>query len=250
MVITPSVSPWEERLHRMSEWTDRMIGFMADASEYGNYFEELSKTLSVYLDRSWSVCDAGCGIGQLTAGLSPYVKQVTGVDRSEAAIAHLKARLESEKLANAHAVCADFENLDGSVVFDAMIFNYFGKMEEILEIAEKHCLKRIIVVKKNYTKHRFSIGSNPIDEKSVDYVKNYLNRIGARYTTELFSAEFGQPFHSLEGAVDFFSIYSRDKDRSLINTENVEKRLVETGKSDFPYYLPHRRESIIFAIER
>ena len=136
MVITPSVSPWEERLHRMSEWTDRMIGFMADASEYGNYFEELSKTLSVYLDRSWSVCDAGCGIGQLTAGLSPYVKQVTGVDRSEAAIAHLKARLESEKLANAHAVCADFENLDGSVVsffIGSWTFFFFGHTTLLLQ---------------------------------------------------------------------------------------------------------------------
>ena len=237
-------------MHRMSEWTDSMIGFMADASEYGNYFKELSKTLSVYLDRSWSVCDAGCGIGQLTAALSPYVKQVTGIDRCEAAIRHLKNRLDAEKLDNAHAVCADFENLDSFIVFDAMIFNYFGKMEEILEIAREHCLKRIIVVKKNYTKHRFSIGSNPIDEKSVDYVKDYLNKVGAKYETELFSAEFGQPFHSLEDAVEFFSIYSRDKDRSLINSENVEKRLVETGNSDFQYYLPHRRESIIFAIER
>lgn len=237
-------------MHRMSEWTDRMIGFMADASEYGNYFEELAKSLSVYLDKSWTVCDAGCGIGQLTVSLAPYVKQVTGIDRSESAICNLKNKLVSEKIKNANAVCADFENLDSAYSFDSMVFNYFGKMEEILEIAKKHCLKRIIVVKKNYTKHRFSIGNNPIDEKSVDYVKDYLNKVGARYTTELFSSEFGQPFHSLEDALDFFSIYSTDKDRSLINLENIRERLIETGKSAFPYYLPHRRESIIFVITR
>ena len=237
-------------MHRMSEWTDRMIGFMADASEYGNYFEELAKSLSVYLDKNWTVCDAGCGIGQLTVSLAPYVKQVTGIDRSESAIETLKARLASEKIENANAVCADFENLAGSYSFDSMIFNYFGKMEEILEIAKRHCLKRIIVVKKNYTKHRFSIGNNPIDEKSADYVKEYLDKVGAKYKTELFSAEFGQPFHSLEDALDFFSIYSRDKDRSLINLENIRGRLVKTEKTDFPYYLPHRRESIIFVIER
>ena len=237
-------------MHRMSEWTDRMIGFMADASEYGNYFEELAKSLSVYLDKSWTVCDAGCGIGQLTVSLAPYVKQVTGIDRSESAICNLKNKLASEKIKNANAVCADFENLDSTYSFDSMVFNYFGKMEEILEIAKRHCLKRIIVVKKNYTKHRFSIGNNPIDEKSTDYVKGYLDKVGAKYTTELFSSEFGQPFHSLEDAVEFFSIYSRDKDRSLINSENVEKRLVETGNCDFPFYLPHRRESIIFVIER
>ena len=237
-------------MHRMSEWTDRMIGFMADASEYGNYFEELAKSLSVYLDKSWTVCDAGCGIGQLTVSLAPYVEQITGIDRSESAICSLKNKLSSQKIENARALCADFENLDTSYCFDAMVFNYFGKMEEILEIAKRHCLKRIIVVKKNYTKHRFSIGNNPIDEKSADYVKSYLNKVGARYTTELFSSEFGQPFHSLEDALDFFSIYSRDKDRSLINLENIRERLMETGKTDFPYYLPHRRESIIFVIER
>jgi len=237
-------------MHRMSEWTDRMISFMSDASGYGNYFDELAKCLSAYLEKDWTVCDAGCGIGQLTLSLSPFVKHITGIDRSEPAIGKLRNCLATAGPDNAEAVCADFENLDSSIVFDAMIFNYFGKMEEIIEIADRHCLKRIIVVKKNYTKHRFSIGSNPIDEKSVDYVKDYLNGIGAKYTTELFSAEFGQPFHSIEDAVDFFSIYSRDKDRSLINSENVEKRLVETGKSDFPYYLPHRRESMIFAIER
>lgn len=250
MVTTLSVSPWEERMHRMSEWSDRMIGFMADASEYGNYFEELSKTLSIYLDRSWTVCDAGCGIGQLTATLSPYVKQVTGIDRSEAAIGKLKNSLATAGLDNAEAVCADFDNLDSSFVFDAMIFNYYGRMDEILEIARRYCRKRIIVVKKNYTNHRFSIGKNPINESSTSEVSAFLDSRGIRYTTRLFSAEFGQPFHSIEDAVDFFSIYSRDKDRSLINSENVEKRLVETGKSDFPYYLPHRRESIIFAIER
>ena len=237
-------------MHRMSEWTDSMIGFMADASEYGDYFVELSKHLSSYLDRNWTVCDAGCGIGQLTLALSPYVEKVTGIDRSESAIRNLKEKLASEKLHNAHAVCADFDNLDSSFVFDAMIFNYFGRIEQILEIARRHCRKRIVVVKKNYTKHRFSIGSNPIEERNPDYVRDYLDSVGAKYTTELFAAEFGQPFRNIEDAVQFFSIYSRDNDRSLINPENVEKRLVETGKADFPYYLPHRRESVIFAIER
>lgn len=237
-------------MHRMSEWTDRMIGFMSDASGYGNYFEELSECLSAYLDKDWTVCDAGCGIGQLTISLSPLVKHITGIDRSEPAIGKLKNSLATAGLDNAEAVCADFDNLDSSFVFDAMIFNYYGRMDEILEIARRYCRKRIIVVKKNYTNHRFSIGKNPINESSTSEVSAFLDSRGMRYTTRLFSAEFGQPFRSLEDAVEFFSIYSRDGDRSLINRENVEKRLVETGKTDFPYYLPHRRESMIFVIER
>ena len=237
-------------MHRMSEWTDRMISFMSDASGYGNYFDKLSECIRTYLDKDWTVCDAGCGIGQLTVSLSPFVKRITGIDKSEPAIGKLKENLAAGGLNNADAVCADFDNLDSSFVFDAMIFNYYGRMDEILEIARRYCRKRIIVVKKNYTNHRFSIGKNPINESSTSEVSAFLDSRGNRYVTQLFSAEFGQPFRSLEDAVEFFSIYSRDGDRSLISAENVEKRLVQTGKADFPYYLPHRRESMIFVIER
>lgn len=49
--------------------------------------------LPALLDERWVVGDLGCGTGQLTASLAPYVARVVGVDQSRAMLAAAKARL-------------------------------------------------------------------------------------------------------------------------------------------------------------
>ena len=235
-------------MHRMSEWNDRMIAFMDDASSYGSYFQALSGELSQFIDRNQTVCDAGCGIGQLTFSLSPYVKKITGIDKSESAIGFCKEKRHVSELSNVDFRCADFSDLKDGVLFEVMVFNYFGRMEQIMEIARRHCLSRVIIIKKNYTEHRFSIGKNPIEEQELCGADKYLEREKIAHTQRLFSHEFGQPFRSIEDAVEFFSIYSRDSDKSVVNTENVQSKLVKTTNPVFPFYLPHVRNSRIYII--
>jgi hypothetical protein len=124
-----------------------------------------------------------------------------------------------------------------------MIFNYFGRMEQNLDIAAKHCLRRAIIIRKVYRNHRFSFGNYPI-EQAVHPLD------GVEHEEREFSCEFGQPFRSIDDAVRFFELYSRDEDKSVINEKNVRSRLVETGKPDFPYYLPHLKQSNIYVIDR
>ena len=231
-------------MHRMSEWTPNMISFMEDASDYGNYFSELASCLSGLLDASWTVCDAGCGIGQLSIALSPLVKKVVAIDRSVEATDYLKKRISSAGVSNVEVLAEDFDNLHAERRFDAMVFNYFGRMEQILDIAAKHCLRRVIIIRKVYTNHRFSFGTYPIEQNPA------LLPNGMNHEVREFSCEFGQPFRSIGDAVRFFELYSRDEDKSVINEKNVRSRLVETGNPDFPYYLPHLKRSTIYVIDR
>ena len=53
--------------------------------------------------------------------------------------------------------------------------------------------------------------------------------------------ELGQPFRSWESARRFFEIYSRDEDKSVITDAFLRSKLVETGREDFPLYLPQKR---------
>ena len=230
-------------MHRMSEWTPDMISFMADASDYGSYFGELASFLSGLLNPSWTVCDAGCGIGQLSVALSPLVKKVVAIDKSAAATDYLKTRISSDGIENVEVLSEDFDNLPAERRFDAMIFNYFGRTEQILYIAAKHCLRRAIIIRKVYRNHRFSFGNYPIEQ-----VVHPLD--GVEHEEREFSCEFGQPFRSIGDAVRFFELYSRDEDKSIINEKNVRSRLVETGRPDFPYYLPHLKQSTIYVIDR
>ena len=221
-----------------------MISFMADASDYGNYFGELAANLSDLLDPSWTVCDAGCGIGQLSVALSPYVKKVVAIDKSAAATDYLRNRVRRDSVGNVEVLTEDFDSLSSDCKFDAMIFNYFGRVEQILEIAARHCLQRAIVVRKAYSNHRFSFGTYPIEHKLVHPLE------GVEHSKSEFSSEFGQPFRSIGDAVKFFDLYSRDEDPAVINEENVRSRLVETGNPEFPYYLSHMKHSNIYVIDR
>lgn len=230
-------------MHRMSEWTPDMISFMADASDCGSYFSELAAFLSGLLDPSWTVCDAGCGIGQLSIALSPLVKKVIAIDRSVAATDFLKKRISSAGIRNVEVLAEDFDNLPTERRFDAMIFNYFGRVEQILDIAARHCLRRAIIIRKVYRNHRFSFGTYPIEQPVHPFD-------GVDHKESEFSCEFGQPFRSIGDAVSFFELYSRDEDKSIINEKNVRSRLVETGNPEFPYYLPHLKQSNIYVIDR
>jgi SAM-dependent methyltransferase len=52
-----------------------------------------SVALLSLLDGSWEVADLGCGTGQVTAALSPWVKHVIAVDASEAMLSAAAVRL-------------------------------------------------------------------------------------------------------------------------------------------------------------
>ena len=120
----------------MFEWTEERVSFMADACERTDFHEKLAALLAPYLKRTDSVCDAGCGLGYLSLALSPLVGHVTAAERDDRALDVLRRQLARRHIRNVTPLCTDVLAYTPSEPFDAMVFCFFGSMEEIVAAAD------------------------------------------------------------------------------------------------------------------
>ena len=221
-------------------WTEDMVRFMQDASEYGAYQKELCSWISLQIPETRHVCDAGCGLGFLSLRLAERFERVTAADISSQALEILRAQAQERSVSNLDIRQTDMMTFAPDAPFDAMVFCLFGRMEEILRIA-KHCCKgRIVVVKKAFTHHRFSMSAVPLRDEVTDRAAQLLRERGIAFSLEERTFEMGQPFRSLADAERFFEIYSKDAPGTLTR-EAVQARLVQTGDARFPLYLPQEK---------
>lgn len=225
----------------MYQWSEDMVRFMHHASEYGDYNERLADWMRPHLHEHDRVCDAGCGLGYLSLALAPYVEQVTAVDRNSDALRVLRENCRNLGVENIESCCGDLFTLSPETPYDAMVFCFFGRMEEIAAIAKAQCRGTVFAFKKNYATHRFSVGQHPAGNDSFTVAKDWLTVHGVPFTVQDAELELGQPFTSWDDARQFFEIYSRDEDKSVITDAFLREKLVETGRTDFPLYMPHKR---------
>lgn len=226
----------------MFRWTDDMIRFMADAAGHTDFHRRLASELLPYLHPDDAVCDAGCGLGYLSLALAPHVRHITAAERDDAALAVLRRELAARHIENVTPLCADVFTHRPAKPYDAMVFCFFGRMEEIAAVAKAQCRGTVFVFKKNYTSHRFSVGEHPAGWDSFRAGADWLTERGVPFEAETLEPEMGQPFRSMEEARQFFRLYSRDADKAAITDEFLRGRLAETGREDFPLYLPHKRQ--------
>lgn len=226
----------------MQRWSDDAVRFMRDASAYSGFHEQLAAAIAPYLPERASVCDAGCGLGDLSVALCRHAASVTAVDCAEAAISALRARSLPENL---RVFCGDIFSMQAR--YDAMVFCYFGRFDEILRLVRAQCTGRAVVIKRNCETHAFSLGKVPLTVRYAEPFTALLREQGIGYTVQPLSMEFGQPFRSLDDAIAFFRLY--DKSGIAVTKETVEPRLVQTESADFPLYLPMRREMELIAFD-
>lgn len=218
----------------MYRWTPETVQYMKDASEYAGYHRELAGQIVPYLTKESSVCDAGCGLGYLAVELAPFAGQVTAVDISAEAL----RVLEEKKIPNVTVRCGDITALLPEKPYDAMVFCFFGSMEEVLAVAAKQCRGDVFVITRNYEEHRFSRGRIPKSrEHGLSRFREVLEERGVSFEERTLELEFGQPFRSREDAWRFFERYSRDG----VSEAVLQERLV-AGRGEFPWYLPQRRK--------
>ncbi len=225
----------------MQRWSAQTIAFLRDAADYGEYHQQLAAHLLPYLPRDGHICDAGCGTGDLSLELAKHCRRVTAVDQSEAAIHALKKRGCPENL---QPICADIFLMQAH--YDAMVFCYFGRISEVLSLARQQCGGTVIFAKRNCNEHRFSVGKAPYQhftQNTADLLRE--NRIP--FQRESLSLEFGQPFRSMEAALEFFRLYNRSEQD--VSASVIAPRLVETEQSEFPLYLPMKREMELFIFQ-
>lgn len=220
----------------MFRWEPQMVRFMRDASEYGSYYSELAERISRHLPDDAHVCDAGCGLGYLSRELSAFCRHVSAVDIAPQALEVLRKNAQPSDRGNISIIEGDVARCQPKVPYDAMVFCFFGKTDEILRIAKKQCSGRVVIITRNWDKHRFTLTDKPIEHSLLTTAD--LRALGARFKSETFALEMGQPFRTLEDAVDFFRIYSRDQAAQSITEEDVSGRLTHQPSGEFPYYLP------------
>ena len=225
----------------MQFWSAEAVGFMADATEYSDFYRKLTEILLPYLPKDGHICDAGCGLAALGRELSAYCAQVTAIDSSEIAVTAAKSRPLPE---NMEIFCADLHEVEQT--FDTMVFCYFGRIDEILEIAGKMCRGKVVIIKRSCAEHRFSL-NKPSRSYAPDKTRETLDRLEIPCLQRHLSLEFGQPFRSVDDAVAFFRLY--DHGTEPVTAERVLPRLQPIHHPIYRYYLPQQREMELFILD-
>lgn len=234
----------------MFHWTDDRIRFMTDAAGKTDFHRRLAAELLPYLTPEDAVCDAGCGLGHLSLALSPYVRTVTAVEREQRALAVLERELAARHIENVTPLCADVFTHRPDRPYDAMVFCFFGSMDEILSVAAAQCRGTVIAVKRDQTDHRFTVTKQPLGgTHGVDAACRRMAELGIPYELKRTAFHFDQPFRSLEDARRFFEMYRRRDDASLITDELLRQRLEATGDGEFPWRLPSARPAGIITFD-
>lgn len=226
---------------KLERWEKDMVLFMGHASEYSDYYQQLTKKMLPWLSPDAHICDAGSGLGYLSLALAPYVRHVTAVERNPDAAAVLTKNCQTSGTTNVSSLCGTIAEMVPEKPYDAMVFCFFGQKREVLQLAKKQCTGDVFVFTRNYDKHRFSAGSHRTRYEGYPQFEDYLARLGIAVHKESFTLEFGQPFRNPEEAQRFFRLYSKDKNKDVLTDSFICSQLMETGREDFPFYLPHQK---------
>lgn len=234
----------------MFKWDSRMIQFMKDAVEENDlYFKSLAGKVSEYLPVDAHVCDAGCGLGYLSIELSRYCSNVTAVDIAPQALVELRNRLKQINCNNIGIVEGDIRANPPIKQYDAMVFCLFSGLEDALKIAKEQCSGKVIMIKRNWNNHLFSVSQKALARHTLQESLERLDMLRIPYKSETFVLEMGQPFRSMADAVEFFQVYSNDDYPESIKAEDIADRLVYRESDRFPYYLPALRQLGIIVVK-
>ena len=226
----------------MYRWTADGIGWMADASRQTDFYRLLAAELLPYLKPEDRICDAGCGLGFLSLALSPHVRSVTAAERDHQALAVLERELFPRQIRNVQPLCIDVLTHKPPQPYDAMVFCFFGSMDEILTAALAQCRGKVLVVKRDQTDHRFTVTKQPLGgTHGVAAACRRLTELGIPYDLRRTAFRFDQPFRTWEDARRFFSLYRREDDVSLITDDFLRAKLERTDDPQFPWRLPSLR---------
>lgn len=187
----------------MFSWSADTVRFMADACRRTDFHEKLTALLLPYLKPTDHICDAGCGLGYLSLALSPHAAHITAAERDAAALSVLRQELDARGVANVTPLCTDVLAYTPPVPFDAMVFCFFGSMEEILAAALRQCRGTVLAVVRDDVCHRFSGAPRAPGRHSFDAACGVLTptvspirRSVRRWTFPSPSAPWRMPGHS------------------------------------------------------
>ncbi len=185
----------------------------------------MTALLLPYLKPTDHICDAGCGLGYLVLACSPHAAHITAAERDAAALSVLRQELDALGITNVTPLCADVLAYTPPVPFDAMVFCFFGSMEEILAAALRQCRGTVLAVVRDDVCHRFSGAPRAPGRHSFDAACGVLGAHGIPYTAQRAALDFPQPFRTLEDARTFLTLYGGGAPAE----DDLRAKLISTG---------------------
>lgn len=228
-------------------WSEQSVRWFREASEYTGYNEKMAQLLLEHIPARESLCDIGCGAGMVDLVLARHIRAVTCVDIAPEPLAALEENARSLGIGNISCRCMDAQALTGR--WDTVLAMFFGG-QDFMGRYFRLAGERMILVTHGREKGSMGpAGHRVAKTTSIERTSAYLDSLGVRYSAGEHELEHGQPLRSMAEARAFVKAYSMPVSDGQLEGYLADT-LVETGREDYPLYLPNRKKFGIFVIRR
>ncbi len=221
-------------------WSEESIKWYYRAAAASTFFSDIAEEMKQYTNRDESVCDLGCGLGNLSIEMAKHAKKITAVDIESKALDVLKNDMVRKRIENIDILHSDWKVLSGQT-WDTVAACNFGNVPEEIPFFMDLCTKRCILIL------RVNNSSN-IRRLSISSVRHYLEEKGYCYTFHQRQMEFGQHFISEEEAERFFTHYGQMPETG--KNKYLKENLIPTDTKEYPFYHPCQSTTSIFVIQK
>lgn len=226
-------------------WSDRSIEWFLSASVYTGFHKALAETILPFLDPTDTLGDLGCGLGRIDLELAPHLAHITALDIDPRVTRRLEQDAAARGLRNIRVLCADVQGAD--LAADILFLSFFGRAW--LEFYLHRCRKRLIrVVNADNTGNLYPSRHRHTKKTTIACARQELEELGFPYRLLECALEFGQPLRSPEEGLAFVRSHAPEATDSELRAF-LSGHAVETGREDFPLYIPNRKRIGIFVIE-
>ena len=230
------------------DWDEQVASWYEAAGAYTGYNKKLSEILLGHMEKKNSLCDLGCGLGLTDFYMAESIGSVDCFDISKLGVDYINSRAKRENRSNIRARVADAAGISGKWENVTAIFH--GDLENMPKYVD-YATDRLIIVTHGQSFGNISPKGHKVKKKAtIESVGETLDKSGISYELFRYELENGQPVRSIDDAINYtvmFSVGNPDRETAR---EHVMERITETGRVDFPYYLPNTKRFGVFVIKK
>lgn len=225
-------------------WNTDTIRWYISANNYTGFYKNIAMAVKPLLNGGENLCDLGCGLALFDFEIAPYVGQIDCFDLNKAALSSVNERLSAAGIGNIKTHLKDCRYLSGA--WDMVYMSFFGSRKP--DVYLPVCKKLIAVVGTSSQTEMFPAAYQRQRKNTVSETVRYLEKKKLPYKLTYHHFEFGQPFTSRNDARFFVRTYSSGISDSELE-DFLAGRLMQTGRDDYPFYIPRTKSVGIFEID-